>query len=65
MTHHWKKWFGGSVWLLFEEDTISLHFDHPGHRGAVHKYNDCIKRSDYEKPYKEAIDLLETLTRCG
>lgn len=36
-------------------------FDHPGHRGAVHRYNDCIKRPDYELPYKVAIDLLETL----
>ena len=36
-------------------------FDHPGHRGAVHRYNDCIKRADYELPYKAAIDVLETL----
>jgi esterase/lipase len=36
-------------------------FDHPGHRGALHRYNDCIKRPDYEKPYRTAIDLLETL----
>jgi dienelactone hydrolase len=36
-------------------------FDHPGHRGAVHRYNDCIKRADYELPYKVALDLLETL----
>jgi pimeloyl-ACP methyl ester carboxylesterase len=35
-------------------------FDHPGHRGAVHRYNNCIKRPDYENPYKAAIDLLET-----
>ncbi len=36
-------------------------FEHPGHRGAMHLYNDCIKRPDYELPYKAAIDLLETL----
>jgi len=36
-------------------------FDHPGHRGAVHLYRDCVKRADYEVPYKDAIDLLETL----
>jgi cephalosporin-C deacetylase-like acetyl esterase len=36
-------------------------FDHPGHRGAVHRYRDCIKRPDYEQPYKVAIDLLTTL----
>lgn len=36
-------------------------FDHPGHRGAMHRYADCIKRHDYELPYKIAIDLLETL----
>lgn len=36
-------------------------FDHPGHRGAVHRYKDCIKREDYELPYKTAIDVLETL----
>ena len=36
-------------------------FDHPGHRGAVHRYNDCIKRPDYEHPYKAAIDMLQTL----
>ncbi len=36
-------------------------FDHPGHRGAVHLYPDCVKRPDYEVPYKVAIDYLETL----
>jgi len=36
-------------------------FEHPGHRGALHLYNNCIKRHDYEVPYKAAIDLLETL----
>jgi pimeloyl-ACP methyl ester carboxylesterase len=36
-------------------------FDHPGHRGAVHKYSDCVKRHDYEVPYKDALDLLEKL----
>jgi len=36
-------------------------FEHPGHRGAMHLYNDCIKRPDYEVPYKAAIDLIETL----
>ena len=36
-------------------------FDHPGHRGAVHLYSDCVKRNDYEVPYKVAIDFLETL----
>lgn len=36
-------------------------FDHPGHRGAVHRYKDCIKQADYELPYRIAIDVLETL----
>lgn len=36
-------------------------FDHPGHRGAVHLYPDCIKRPDYEVPYKAALDLLTQL----
>ena len=36
-------------------------FDHPGHRGAVHLYSDCVKRPDYEVPYKDAIDFLKTL----
>ncbi|MFW9843397.1 MAG: alpha/beta hydrolase, partial [Candidatus Thorarchaeota archaeon] len=37
-------------------------FDHPGHRGAVHLYRDCVKRNDYEVPYGAAIDFLETLS---
>jgi pimeloyl-ACP methyl ester carboxylesterase len=36
-------------------------FEHPGHRGAVHLYRDCVKRADYEVPYKAAIDFLTTL----
>lgn len=36
-------------------------FDHPGHRGAVHLYGDCVKRHDYELPYRDAIDFLNTL----
>ncbi len=36
-------------------------FEHPGHRGAVHLYRECVKRADYEVPYKHAIDLLKTL----
>ena len=36
-------------------------FEHPGHRGAVHLYNDCIKRPDYEAPYKAGLDVLEKL----
>ena len=36
-------------------------FDHPGHRGALHLDSTCIKRPDYELPYKAAIDLLQTL----
>lgn len=36
-------------------------FEHPGHRGALHLYSNCIKRPDYEVPYRAAIDLLETL----
>lgn len=35
-------------------------FEHPGHRGALHLYPECIRRYDYEIPYKEAFDLLET-----
>jgi len=34
-------------------------FDHPGHRGAVHLYPDCVKRHDYEVPYGAALDCLE------
>lgn len=33
-------------------------FDYPGHRGAVHAYPDCVRRPDYEKPFKAAIDHL-------
>jgi len=36
-------------------------FEYPGHRGAVHLYPDCVKRPDYEVPFKSAIDYLETL----
>ncbi|MGD9202756.1 MAG: alpha/beta fold hydrolase [Chitinispirillia bacterium] len=36
-------------------------FDYPGHRGAVHLYPDCIKRPDFEVPFKAAFDYLETL----
>lgn len=36
-------------------------FEHPGHRGAVHLYKDCVKICDYEQPYSNAIDLLQTL----
>ncbi|MBE0447453.1 MAG: alpha/beta fold hydrolase [Actinobacteria bacterium] len=36
-------------------------FEYPGHRGAVHLYPDCVKRPDYEVPFKAAIDYLETL----
>ena len=36
-------------------------FEFPGHRGAVHLYPDCVKRPDYEVPFKAAIDYLETL----
>jgi pimeloyl-ACP methyl ester carboxylesterase len=36
-------------------------FEYPGHRGAVHLYPDCIKRPDYEVPFKAAFDFLETL----
>ncbi len=36
-------------------------FEFPGHRGAVHLYRDCIKRADYEVPFKAAFNLLETL----
>ncbi|MBU7045710.1 MAG: alpha/beta hydrolase [Theionarchaea archaeon] len=35
-------------------------FEFPGHRGAVHLYPDCVKRPDYEVPFKAAIDYLET-----
>lgn len=36
-------------------------FEFPGHRGTVHLYPDCVKRPDYEVPFKAAIDYLETL----
>ena len=36
-------------------------FEYPGHRGAVHLDNSCIKRYDYEVPVKASLDFLETL----
>ena len=36
-------------------------FEYPGHRGTVHLYPDCVKRPDYEVPFRAAIDFLETL----
>lgn len=36
-------------------------FEHPGHRGAVHLYPDCIRRYDMEVPYKVGLDFLQTL----
>ncbi|NHJ47556.1 MAG: alpha/beta hydrolase [Asgard group archaeon] len=36
-------------------------FEFPGHRGTVHLYPDCIKRPDYEVPFKVAFDVLEKL----
>jgi len=36
-------------------------FDHPGHRGAVHLYPSCVKRHDFEVPYKQAMDYILTL----
>jgi len=36
-------------------------FEFPGHRGAVHLYPDCVKRSDYSAPFGAAFDLLEGL----
>lgn len=36
-------------------------FEYPGHRGAVHLDPACIRRPDYEVPFKAAIDYLETL----
>lgn len=35
-------------------------FEYPGHRGTVHLYPDCVKRPDYEVPFKKVLDLLET-----
>ncbi len=36
-------------------------FEYPGHRGVVHLFPDCVKRPDYEVPFKAAIDFLEKL----
>lgn len=36
-------------------------FEYPGHRGTVHLYPDCVKRPDYEIPFKAVLDFLETL----
>ena len=36
-------------------------FDYPGHRGAVHLYPDCVRRPDYEIPFKVAFDVLAKL----
>jgi pimeloyl-ACP methyl ester carboxylesterase len=36
-------------------------FDHPGHRGALHLYPDCVKRPDFEVPYRQAIDFVVAL----
>jgi esterase/lipase len=36
-------------------------FEYPGHRGTVHLYPDCVKRPDYEVPFKAAFDFLESL----
>lgn len=37
-------------------------FDHPGHRGAVHLYQENALRTPFfEKPFGAALDLLETL----
>lgn len=36
-------------------------FEYPGHRGTVHLYPDCVKRPDYEVPFKTALDYLEKL----
>ncbi|BBB49030.1 alpha/beta hydrolase family protein [Pelolinea submarina] len=36
-------------------------FEYPGHRGAVHLDNNCVKRYDYEVPVKASLDFLETL----
>ena len=38
-----------------------LTFEYPGHRGTVHLYPDCVKRPDYEIPFKTVLDFLETL----
>lgn len=34
-------------------------FDYPGHRGAVHTYPECVRRPDFEVPFKAAFDWLE------
>ncbi|TVP81909.1 MAG: alpha/beta fold hydrolase [Alkalicoccus sp.] len=36
-------------------------FSYPGHRNAVHTDSRQVKRPDYEKPFKEAFNILETL----
>ena len=36
-------------------------FDYPGHRGAVHLYSDCVKRSNYSAPFAAALELLGSL----
>jgi len=36
-------------------------FDFPGHRGAVHRYPDCVKRSDYSAPFAAAFSILQQL----
>ncbi|MFX1538283.1 MAG: alpha/beta hydrolase family protein [Promethearchaeota archaeon] len=36
-------------------------FEFPGHRGTVHLYPDCVRRPDYEVPFKDAFDYLERL----
>jgi len=35
--------------------------DYPGHRGAVQLYDDCVKRPEYEVPFAEILDYVETL----
>jgi len=36
-------------------------FEYPGHRGVVHQDPKCVKRPDYELPFRAAFDRLETL----
>lgn len=36
-------------------------FEYPGHRGAVHRYPNCVKSADYSAPFRAAFDLLEKL----
>lgn len=38
-------------------------FDYPGHRGAVHRHPDCVRRPDMEAPFAAALDFL--LSRPG